>query len=254
MKPSDVVQFERVSKVYRSGLLRRRVVHALRSVSFAVPAGSVFGLLGPNRAGKTTLVKILLSVARPTSGSIRRFGYPARDRLALAKIGYLHESQAFPRYLTASGLLDFYGALSFVRSNDRRQRIPRLLEQVGLADRAHEPIACFSKGMVQRLALAQALVNDPELLVLDEPTEGMDLVARRLLHDVIRQRQRQGKTALLVSHSLADVEQLCDRVAVLRFGELAFCGPLDKLTGDEAAENHGSLQAALEPLYAGTAP
>jgi ABC-2 type transport system ATP-binding protein len=163
----------------------------------------------------------------------------------------LHESQAFPRYLTATGLLEYYGAMTGVSAADLRLRIPRLLERVGLTDRTCEPISGFSKGMVQRLALAQALVNEPELLVLDEPTEGMDLVARQLLHEVIRHRQQQGRTAILVSHSLSDVEQLCDRVAVLRAGELAFTGTLSELAGDESA---GHLEEALEPLYAGAAP
>lgn len=245
MPPPSVVQFERVGKVYRGGLMRRRAVRALEEVTLAVAAGGIFGLLGPNRAGKTTLVKILLSVCRPTGGTFRRFGYPSRDRSTLARIGYLHESQAFPRYLTATGLLEFYGALAEVPHADLLPRIPRLLELVGLADRAREPISNFSKGMVQRLALAQALVNEPDLLVLDEPTEGMDLTARELVHDVLQQRRREGKTAILVSHSLADVERLCDRVAVLRRGALAFEGSLDEL----ARTASGSLADALRALY-----
>ncbi len=251
MPIDTIVEFDCVTKIYPTGLLGRRRVHALRGVSLAIPAGSVFGLLGPNRAGKTTLVKILLSICHATSGSVKRLGRPGEVRSTLAQVGYLHESQAFPRYLTATGLLEYYGALGGVPVADLRTRIPRLLDRVGLADRTCEPISGFSKGMVQRLALAQALVNEPELLVLDEPTEGMDLVARQLLHEVIRRRQQQGRTAILVSHSLADIEQLCDRVAVLRAGELAFTGTLSELAGDESA---GHLEEALEPLYAGAAP
>ncbi len=249
MHHDPIVEFDRITKTYPTGLFGRRKVHALRDVSLTVPAGSVFGLLGPNRAGKTTLVKILLSICHATRGSVKRLGRPGTIRSTLAEVGYLHESQAFPRYLTATGLLEYYGALSGVSAADLRKRIPRLLERVGLADRTCEPISGFSKGMVQRLALAQALVNEPELLVLDEPTEGMDLVARHLLHDIIRRRQEQGRTAILVSHSLSDVEQLCDRVAVLRSGELAFTGTLAELAGDVSA---GHLEEALEPLYAGT--
>lgn len=252
MPSPNVVQFECVSKVYRGGFLNRRVVHALRGVSLSIPAGGIFGLLGPNRAGKTTLVKILLSICRPTSGTFRRFGYPGRDRSTLARIGYLHESQAFPRYLSAVGLLEFYGALADVTETELKKRIPRLLELVGLADRTHEPISNFSKGMVQRLALAQALLNEPELLVLDEPTEGMDLTARELIHDVLAQRRRDGKTAILVSHSLADVERLCDRIAVLRRGEVAFEGTLDELAKIGAATSDGSLQGALRAIYRAT--
>jgi ABC-2 type transport system ATP-binding protein len=248
MQTDPLVEFDRITKTYSTGLFGRRKVHALRGISLAIPAGSVFGLLGPNRAGKTTLVKILLSLCRATSGSVRRLGRPSAFRSTLAKVGYLHESQAFPRYLTARGLLEYYGALTGVPAAELRTRIPRLLERVGLADRTCEPISGFSKGMVQRLALAQALVNEPELLVLDEPTEGMDLMARHLLHDVIRRRQQQGRTAVLVSHSLADVEQLCDRVAVLRCGELMFNGTLNELAGDEST---GHIEEALEPLYAG---
>jgi ABC-2 type transport system ATP-binding protein len=251
-----IVQFQHVTKIYRAGLLRRRSVCALCDVTLAVPGGCVFGIVGPNRAGKTTLVKTLLSLCRPTSGEIFRLGRPADDRSTLAGIGYLHESPAFPRYLTAFALLQYYGRLSLVSGPKLRTRIPRLLDEVGLADRAAEPIAAYSKGMVQRLAMAQALVNDPELLVLDEPTEGLDLSARKLLHDVIRRRKQQGKTAILVSHSLADVRRLCDALAVLRAGQVAFAGSLAELLGDDdpADDSVESLQDALEPLYAGATP
>jgi ABC-2 type transport system ATP-binding protein len=248
MKP-PVAQFESVRKIYRRGLFRRRAVQALRGVSLTVPAGCVFGLLGPNRAGKTTLVKLLLSICRPTSGTVRRLDRPNSDRRTLARVGYLHESQAFPRYLTATGLLQYYGALSHIPSAELRTRIPALLDEVGLADRTCEPIAGFSKGMVQRLALAQSIVNDPDLLVLDEPTEGLDLSARQLLHEVLERRQRRGKTAILVSHSLADVERICDRLAVIRHGELAFNGTLDELTHDQTTDTSCPLEDALQPLY-----
>jgi ABC-2 type transport system ATP-binding protein len=248
---ATAVRFDRVRKVYRRGLFGRRTVQALRGVTLDVPTGAVFGLLGPNRAGKTTLVKSLLSLCRITGGSIERLGRPAADRATLARVGYLHESQAFPRYLNAAELLDYHAALAFVSRADRRTRVPRLLERVGLADRLREPIGGYSKGMVQRLALAQALVNDPELLVLDEPTEGLDLLARRLLHEVIVEHRRRGRTTLLVSHSLADVESLCDAVAVLNHGELAFAGPIEDLSGDRDVPATDSLAAALEPLYAG---
>ena len=177
MSPA-VVEFQSLGKTYHRGWMRRRAVRALRDVTFSVPRGCVFGVVGPNRAGKTTLVKTLLSLCRPTSGTVFRFGQPACDRRTLAQVGYLHESQAFPTYLSARALLAYYGGLSFVSRAELARRIPRLLEQVGLADRASEPIATFSKGMLQRLALAQSLVNDPQLLVLDEPTAGMDVAAQ----------------------------------------------------------------------------
>lgn len=249
-----VVEFRGVCKTYRSGLFRRRAIHALRDVTVMVPSGCVFGLLGPNRAGKTTLVKCLLSLCRPTAGGILRFGFDVQHRGSLARVGYLHESQAFPRYLNATELLRYYGRLSLLERHDLAARIPRLLEHVGLADRAAEPISTFSKGMAQRLALAQALLNDPDLLVLDEPTEGMDLSGRKLLHEVILNRRRAGKTVILVSHSMTDVQRLCDRVAVLREGRLAFCGTMDELTGDAWGDDEpDALQEALEPMYAGVA-
>jgi ABC-2 type transport system ATP-binding protein len=242
-----------VIKAYPAGWLGRRRVAAVRDVSLAVPSGSVFGLIGPNRAGKTTLVKLLLSLCQPTSGQVKRLGRPASDRRTLARVGYLHESQAFGRYLSAGALLEYYGVLSEVPRAELRTRIPELLEQVGLADRASEPIARFSKGMVQRLALAQALINDPELLVLDEPTEGMDLPARQMLHEVVRLRRQQRGTVLLISHSLHDVEQLCDEVAVIRSGELAFVGQISALTAGGSADP-AALEHALEPLYSGMTP
>ena len=241
-------RFNSVTKVYRRGWLRKRQVCALRGLSLDVPVGEVFGLVGPNRAGKTTLVKVLLSVCRQTSGQVERLGLPGRCRSTLARVGYLHDAQAFPRYLTATQLLEFYGALSWIPPAELRQRIPLLLDQVGLVDRALEPVSNFSKGMGQRLALAQALVNDPDLLVLDEPTEGLDLLARRLLHDTIQRRQRRGQTTLLVSHSMSDVEQLCDRVAVLRQGELVRCGTPAEWHG-ESDGSTSSLESWLEPVY-----
>ena len=155
----------------------------------------------------------------------------------------MHENHAFPRYLSAAELLEFYGGLSDVPSADLTARVGKLLERVGLADRARESIARFSKGMVQRLGLAQALVNDPDLLVLDEPTEGLDLHGRQLLREVVREFKARGKTVLLVSHVLPEVQELCDRVAVLAAGKLVHEGPLAELA------KGGSLEAALAPLY-----
>ena len=213
----------------------------------------MFGVLGPNRAGKTTLLKALLGICRPTSGTILRLGLPAEDRTTLARVGYVHERQAFPQYLTAASLLRYYGALASGPRRQLAERIPRLLDEFGLADRAAEPISSFSKGMSQRLALAQALLGDPDLLVLDEPAEGMDLAARKLLYDVIDGRRRQGKTAILVSHNMADVGRLCDLAAVLRDGRVAFTGSLADLVGGGPADASAALQEALEPLCTGAA-
>jgi ABC-2 type transport system ATP-binding protein len=236
--------FQSVEKRYPAGPLGRGGVAAVRGVSFDVPAGSVFGLLGPNRAGKTTLVKLLLSLARPTAGTVTRLGQPVRDRETLARVGYMHENNAFPRYLSAAEVLRFYGGLSGVDPAALPKRADLLLDRVGLADRAGEPIGRFSKGMAQRLGLAQALVNDPDLLVLDEPTEGLDLAGRQLLRDVIRDQARAGRTVLLVTHVLGEVEELCDEVAVVVAGKLAHRGNVPALLAGGR-----SLEAALRAVY-----
>lgn len=242
--------FESVEKTYPAGLLGRGGVPAVRGVTFAVPAGTVFGLLGPNRAGKTTLVKLLLSLARPTAGTVARLGGPVRDRRTLARVGYMHENHAFPRYLSAGEVVRFYGGLSGGDPATLSKRAAHLLERVGLADRAAEPIGRFSKGMVQRLGLAQALVNDPDLLVLDEPTEGLDLAGRQLLRDVVRDHKRAGKTVLMVSHVLTEVEDLCDELAVVVAGMLAYRGDVAGLLTGPGGERR-SLEAGLRAVYSG---
>jgi ABC-2 type transport system ATP-binding protein len=243
-----IAEFERVSKHYQGTLPGRVAIDALREVTLSIPAGEVFGLLGPNRAGKSTLVKVLLTICQASSGRVTRLGRPADDRSTLAQVGYVHESQSLPRYLTARGLLRYYGALTGLASGVVHRRCGALLERFGLADRGDEPISRFSKGMLQRLALAQALVNEPELLVLDEPTEGMDLLARRLVHETVREQKKMGQSVILVSHALGDVEQLCDRVAVLREGKLVFNGSIDELTHSDT-DATTPLEQALEPLY-----
>jgi len=237
----SVVVFENVTRDYRVGWFGRRSLRAVNQVSFTIEAGEVFGLLGPNRAGKTTLVKLLLSLSRPTSGTVRRLGAPVSDRSTLARVGYMHENHAFPRYLNARELLWCYGAMSLIPYAQLGPRVEELLGRVGLSDRAEDPIWQYSKGMVQRLGLAQALLNDPELLVLDEPTEGLDLAGRRLLREVVQELKQRGRSVLLVSHVLPEIEQLCSRVAVIARGHLRFIGPLSQLSTP--------LETALHGLY-----
>ena len=237
-------EFAGVGKTYKTGLLGRGGVPAVQNVSLSIPRGSVFGLLGPNRAGKTTLVKLLLSLARPTAGSVTRLGEPVSVRHTLGRVGYMHENHAFPRYLSAAEVLTFYGGLSGVSSEELPPRVNALLERVGLADRRSEPISRFSKGMVQRLGLAQALINEPDLLILDEPTEGLDLFGRQLMRDVVAEFKTTGRTVLLVSHVLSEIQELCDELAVLVAGQLVFRGKLSELTADKK-----SLEAALRGLY-----
>ena len=242
-------EFIEVTKTYRTRLRPGRTVRALRGVGFGVEVGEVFALLGPNRAGKTTLLKILLGLSRPGGGHTFRLGSPISERATLARVGYMHENQAFPRYLNAETILRYYGALSRVPASILRSRVPALLERVGLMDRAREPISRFSKGMVQRLALAQAVLAEPDLLVLDEPMEGLDLSARLLLDEVIAQQRAAGKTVLLVSHALGEVARVCDRAAVLVEGRLTYLGSLSALLRDPITGDDRPIEAALAPIY-----
>jgi ABC-2 type transport system ATP-binding protein len=243
--------FENVGKVYPTGWSRRRGTQAVKSVTLRIPEGVVFGLLGPNRAGKTTLVKLLLALGRPTTGTVIRLDRPAADISTLARVGYMHENQHFPRYLAARELLRFYAALTLMKPETIAARVDELLQLVGLADRPDEPISRFSKGMIQRLGLAQALLNDPDLLVLDEPTEGLDLVGRALLREVIAGRKAKGKTVFLVSHVLSEVEQTCDRVAVIVNGSIVKDASVADLVRDPKTGGRRSLEEALRPLYEG---
>lgn len=241
------VEFHDVVRDYTLSWLPRRTLRAVDRVSFSIEPGEVFGLLGPNRAGKTTLVKLLLSLSPPTSGRITRLGQPASDRRTLGRVGYMHENHAFPRYLNARELLWCYGAMTLIPYEKLGPRVEELLTMVGLADRASDQIWRFSKGMVQRLGLPQALLNEPDLLVLDEPTEGLDLAGRRLLRQVVAQLRQSGRTVLLVSHVLPEVEQLCDRLAVLKRGTLAFLGRTGELTTKNGHPR--PLEDALHELY-----
>jgi ABC-2 type transport system ATP-binding protein len=251
MSAPAVAEFEDLGKVYRTGLLGRGRRLAVEHVTFRIEPGEVFGLLGPNRAGKTTLVKVLLSLCQPTAGRAMRFQRPLADRQTLTRVGYVHENPAFPRYLSAPALLEYFGALALLPESLVRSRAGELLERVGLADRGQEPIATFSKGMIQRLALAQALINDPELLVLDEPSEGLDLEGRRLVREVIAERRGRNLTVLLVTHVLGEIEQICDRLGVLVGGRLVYIGSAAELARDPKTGAACPLEQALDRLYQG---
>lgn len=245
---NSLVEFRRVYKTYADTWSRQRDITAVRDVTLSIGRGEVFGLLGPNRAGKTTLIKILLSLTRPTSGEVFRLGKPISDLSTLAQVGYVHENHAFPKYLTARTLLEYYGALSFVPEDVLKPRIEPLLVQVGLADRADESIARFSKGMLQRLGIAQALINSPQLLILDEPTEGLDLGGRVMLRQVVADLVKVGGSVLLVSHVASEIEQLCSRVAILMRGQLVHQGSLKDLLRGKGNEPR-PLETALHELY-----
>lgn len=250
----NAASYENVGKVYSTGWSRRKGLRAIQKVNLTIPVGQVFGLLGPNRAGKTTLVKLLLALGKPTEGTVSRLGKPSTDISTLAQVGYMHENQHFSRYLTATELLRFYAALTLMKPETIAARVEELLKRVGLGDRKNEPISRFSKGMIQRLGLAQALLNDPELLVLDEPTEGLDLVGRALLREVIAERKAKGKTVLLVSHVLTEVEQTCDRVAVIVNGTIVKDSSVADLVRDPKTGEKRSLEQVLRPIYEGATP
>ena len=205
-------------------------VEALRGVSLTVERGEIFGLLGQNGAGKTTLIKILLGITRPTDGIARLLEQPVGTAAVRRHVGYLPEDHRFPDYHTGASLLDFYGALLEVPPAERRQRTAEVLDLVGIKGRMHYKIRTYSKGMKQRLGLAQAMFHDPEVIFLDEPTDGVDPVGRREIRAVMQQLKEEGKTIFLNSHLLGEVELICDRVAILQKGEVIREGTVAELT------------------------
>ena len=208
----------------------RPPVHALRPLSLRVDAGETFGLLGPNGAGKTTLVKLLLGLAHPSEGTATLFGRPVADAEARRPVGYLPEGHRFPPFLSARDTLDLFARMAGVEAADRERRAGELLDLVRLAGAADRPVGTFSKGMLQRLGIAQALVNRPRLVILDEPTDGVDPVGRREIRTLIETLRADGVTVFLNSHLLSEVERVCTRVAILKDGRLVRDGTVDDLT------------------------
>jgi ABC-2 type transport system ATP-binding protein len=206
---------------------------AVKDLSLVVERGEVFGFLGPNGAGKTTAVKMLLDLIRPTGGEGRIFGLPLGDIQARARIGFLPEHFRFHDWLTAVEFLSLHANLYKIPSDIAHQRILELLDLVGLGDHADKKLRAYSKGMLQRIGLAQALLNQPELVILDEPTSGLDPVGRRLVRDIIRDLSQRGTTVFLNSHLLSEVEITCDRVAFIKFGEVVRISPLKNLIEGE---------------------
>jgi ABC-2 type transport system ATP-binding protein len=223
------IQTSDLAKVYRSRW-NRREVRAVDGISLNVPRGTIFGLLGPNGAGKTTFVKMLLSAVRPTRGSAMIFGRDAREPEARRPIGYLPENHRFPTYFTGAGMLDFYAALSGMEAAARRRRIPEMLDLVGLDKWGSVRIGKYSKGMLQRLGLAQALIHSPSMLILDEPTDGVDPVGRRQIRDVLTRCEEKGVTIFINSHLLAEVETFCREAAIVDKGKVALSGKMHDLT------------------------
>jgi ABC-2 type transport system ATP-binding protein len=218
-----------LTKLFRSRLKRREIT-AVDDISLTVPRGTTFGLLGPNGAGKTTFVKLLLSVVHATSGSAMIFGRDARDREARKPVGYLPENHRFPTYLTGGAMLDFYAALSGLSARERKRRSMELLDLVDLGRWGGVRLRKYSKGMLQRLGLAQALMHKPSLLILDEPTDGVDPVGRALIREILADLERRGVTIFLNSHLLGEVELFCREVAIIDHGRVALSGAVKELT------------------------
>ena len=218
------IQAEGLGKTYRDGIVRRRAFQALSGVDLQVPKGEIFGLLGPNGAGKTTFIKILLGIIRKSSGHADVLGHAAGSREARRCIGYLPEQMRIPRHLSGETALEYYGSLSGMAVRDIRRRAPELFQLVGLEGRSRDLTRKYSKGMVQRLGLAQALLHEPSVLVLDEPTDGLDPRARAEMRQVLSRLRDQGVTIFLNSHILQEVELICDHVAILHLGQLRYSG------------------------------
>ncbi|HTO95660.1 MAG TPA: ABC transporter ATP-binding protein [Myxococcales bacterium] len=227
------VRVEALSKTFRVGFWARRV-RAVESLSFEVRSGEVFGLLGPNGAGKTTTIKVLMGFVKPTSGNAFIGGERAGTVASRRNLGYLPENPALYEFLRGDEYLVFAGRLAGLSRAEARRQAGALLERVGLAGRADRPIRKFSKGMVQRLALAQALIGDPRIVILDEPMSGLDPIGRKDVRDLILQLRDEGRTVLFSTHILSDVEAICDRVGILVEGRLTDCGALADLVAPGA--------------------
>jgi len=246
---AHALTLDRVEKTYRGG------VRALQGVSLKVERGQIFGLLGPNGAGKSTLVKILLGIVRPSRCDGMMLGAPVGDKETLTRVGYLPEHIRFPEHLTGEQSLHYVGRLLKTPRAERRRRADALLERVGLSEWRKKRVGGYSKGMKQRLGVAQALINDPELVFLDEPTDGVDPVGRRHIREMLLQMREEGKTVVVNSHLLGEVESVTDRVAIMVGGLVRRFGKIDDLAAGQLGyqlehEPHGEKTSAelVSPL------
>lgn len=229
---TPVLVFDDIAKEFQLGLSLTRV-QAVRGVSLEVQPGEIFGYLGPNGAGKTTTMKMAMGLIKPTRGTATLFGQSAEDASVRARVGYLPEHPYFYDYLTATEILAFFAQLHGIPRRERKHRIAELLELVGLSHAAHRTLRRFSKGMLQRVGIAQAIINDPDLVILDEPLSGLDPMGRKEVRDIIVRLREQGKTVFFSSHILHDIETICDRVAILVAGRVERLGPLKALLADQ---------------------
>src|SRR5580765_1209862 len=218
------IEIHGLSKSYAVGFWKKQLRSALKSLDLTVNSGETFGFLGPNGAGKTTTLKLLMGIIFPTSGTATILGRDIGDPAVKRKVGFLPEQPYFYDYLSAPELLDYYARLSGVPAGTRQNRIGELLERVGLRDVGNKQLRKFSKGMLQRVGIAQAIIHDPEIVFLDEPMSGLDPVGRHDVRELIQQRKNQGKTIFVSTHILSDAEALCDRVGIIHKGELRGVG------------------------------
>lgn len=225
---TPAVEIRNLTKIFPVPLRRRRIV-AVRNVSFTVGSGQVYGLLGPNGSGKSTTLKMLLGLVTPNHGEARIFGKDSRDYHSRADVGFLPENPYFHKFLTAAELLAFHGKICGMAGKPLAKRIDELISLVGLEDARDRSVGGFSKGMLQRVGLAQALIHDPRLIVLDEPTAGVDPAGSHQIRDLILDLKKRGKTVLLTSHLLEQVQEICDRVGIMARGEMIREGGLDEL-------------------------
>ncbi len=233
-----------LEKTYKVGFWRKRPKRALHPLHLTVEEGEIFGFLGPNGAGKTTTLKLLMGLVFPTAGTARLLGRDWTDPEVKAQIGFLPEQPYFYDYLTAHELLDYYGQLSGVPGKDRKRRIDEVLQRVDLTDVNGVQLRKFSKGMLQRVGIAQAILHDPKLVFFDEPMSGLDPMGRREVRDLMEQLKHEGKTVFFSTHILSDAEALCDRVAIIHQGELRGVGAVADLTS--------SVQGKVEVIWQGT--
>ena len=241
MTDDPTIDLQEVTKIYRGR------VHALRSVSLQVRPGEIFGLLGPNGAGKSTLVKIMMTVVRPTTAVGTVLGRPVGHKPTLGRVGYLPEHHRFPQWLTGRQAIEFAGAMCKIPRRTRIRRAAELLDVVNMADWASKRLGTYSKGMQQRIGLATSMINDPELVLLDEPTDGVDPVGRREIREVLLRMRDDGKSVLVNSHILSELELFCSRVAILVQGTVVRQGSVDSLTRD-SCRYEITVDGALEQL------
>lgn len=248
---SAVLEARGLSKTYTSRFPRRESFAALTDVSFEVRAGEILAFLGPNGAGKTTGINLLLGFLTPTRGEGKLFGLHPNDPRARARLGYLPENYSFYSAFTAPTLLNYFGELAGIPRPERRRRIEVLLQRVGLSDVRSRPVGKYSRGMRQRLGIAQALLNNPELLILDEPTSGFDPLGRLMVRDLLFDLKKAGASILLSSHILSEVESVCDRVLILNHGRVVREGLLDDVLRRGSAASRTLEEVFIEDVTAG---